>query len=60
MTHLQTSIAFFSDERIFDFDNWDLDKDGILTGYEVNGCKIRLKTDHAPTSSFGELGLNLN
>ncbi|KAJ7360407.1 prolyl 4-hydroxylase [Desmophyllum pertusum] len=22
------------DERTFDFDNWDLDKDGILTGYE--------------------------
>ena len=24
-----------SDERTYDFDHWDLDKDGVLTGYEV-------------------------
>ncbi|XP_078365033.1 transmembrane prolyl 4-hydroxylase-like [Oculina patagonica] len=23
------------DERSYDFDNWDLDKDGVLTGYEL-------------------------
>ena len=24
-----------SDERTYDFEHWDLDKDGVLTGYEV-------------------------
>lgn len=32
------------DERTFDFDNWDLDKDGILTGYEVNYVTFVLLT----------------
>lgn len=24
-----------SDERTYDFEHWDLDKDGVITGYEV-------------------------
>lgn len=30
-----------SDERTYDFEHWDLDKDGVLTGYEVMQIRLR-------------------
>ena len=33
--HAPFFVCFVSDDTVLDFQYWDLDKDGVLTGYEV-------------------------
>jgi len=60
LKNCRQSCEVCKDKRIFDFDNWDLDKDGVLTGYEFIKAAEMLYFLYADEDDVREMFLVLN